>query len=141
MQSSPTLLPAVALRLSKGAVRLQMQGRWGAHPRPLCSASGTPAAAPVRSGHALCGRSSGRGTWRELHAAAQFNSVWKALDQNQRVELEKEAKKQKTKLSEKGLADAPAVFKPKTKLPKYLDALESRGPCSRWRLGEGPDRA
>jgi CRISPR-associated protein Csb1 len=56
-----------------------------------------------------------------LQAAAQFNSVWKALDEDQRGELEKEAKKQKTKLSEKGFADAPAVFKPKTKIPKYID--------------------
>lgn len=46
-----------------------------------------------------------------LHAAAQFNSVWKALDEDQQAELEKEAKKQKTKLSEKGLADAPATFR------------------------------
>jgi CRISPR-associated protein Csb1 len=45
-----------------------------------------------------------------LHAAAQFSSVWKALDESQRAELEKEAKSKKTKLSEKGLADAPATF-------------------------------
>jgi CRISPR-associated protein Csb1 len=56
-----------------------------------------------------------------LQAAAQFNSVWKGLDEAQRKELEKEAKKQKTKLSEKGFADAPAVFKPKTKIQKYID--------------------
>lgn len=46
-----------------------------------------------------------------LHAAAQFNSVWKALDEEQQAELEKEAKAKKTKLSEKGLADAPGVFR------------------------------
>ena len=56
-----------------------------------------------------------------LHAAAQFNSVWKALDESQQDALEKEAKAKKVKLSEKGFADAPAVFKAKTKLPKYLD--------------------
>jgi CRISPR-associated protein Csb1 len=56
-----------------------------------------------------------------LHAAAQFNSVWKALNDDQQAELTKEATKQKKKLSEKGLADAPAVFKAKTKIPKYLD--------------------
>jgi CRISPR-associated protein Csb1 len=46
-----------------------------------------------------------------LHAAAQFSSIWKALDESQRVELEKEAKSKKTKLSEKGFADAPATFR------------------------------
>jgi CRISPR-associated protein Csb1 len=46
-----------------------------------------------------------------LHAAAQFSSVWKALDESQRAELEKEAKSKKTKLSEKGFADAPATFR------------------------------
>ena len=55
-----------------------------------------------------------------LHAAAQFNSLWKGLNENQQAELTNEATKQKKKLSEKGLADAPAVFKTKTKLPKYL---------------------
>ena len=46
-----------------------------------------------------------------LHAAAQFNSVWKALHEEQQDELKKEAKAKKTKLSEKGFADAPAVFR------------------------------
>ncbi len=55
-----------------------------------------------------------------LHAAAQFNSVWKALDQSQQEELKKEAKAKKMDLSEKGLADAPAIFR-KTKLPQYRD--------------------
>jgi CRISPR-associated protein Csb1 len=50
-----------------------------------------------------------------LHAAAQFNSVWKALDEDQQAELQKEAKAKKTKLSEKGLADAPAVFRKTSK--------------------------
>ena len=56
-----------------------------------------------------------------LHAAAQFNSVWKALDDNQKDSLEKEAKAKKTKLSEKGFADAPATFR-KTKVVQYLDS-------------------
>lgn len=63
-----------------------------------------------------------------LHAAAQFTSVWKLLDKSQKDELEKAGKVKKkkddddgeTKLSSIGLADAPAVFKPKTKLPKFL---------------------
>jgi CRISPR-associated protein Csb1 len=46
-----------------------------------------------------------------LHAAAQFNSVWKALDSRDQEELEKEASNRKTKLSEKGFADAPAIFR------------------------------
>ena len=46
-----------------------------------------------------------------LFAAAQFNSVWKALDPEQQAALEKEAKTKKTKLSSKGLADAPATFR------------------------------
>jgi CRISPR-associated protein Csb1 len=46
-----------------------------------------------------------------LYAAAQFNSVWKALSENQQAELEKEAKAKKTRLSEKGFADAPATFR------------------------------
>lgn len=50
-----------------------------------------------------------------LHAAAQFNSVWKALDEDQQEALAKEAKAKKVKLSVKGFADAPAIFKPKAK--------------------------
>ena len=55
-----------------------------------------------------------------LHAAAQFNSVWKLLDEEQQEELKKEAKAKKTELSEKGLADAPATFR-KTKVQQYRD--------------------
>ena len=46
-----------------------------------------------------------------LHAAAQFNSIWKSLDPAQQRELEKEAKVRKTRLSEKGFQDAPATFR------------------------------
>jgi CRISPR-associated protein Csb1 len=57
-----------------------------------------------------------------LHNAAQFNSVWKALSEEQKEELEKEAKAKKVKLSEKGFADAPAIFrKMKLELPKIRD--------------------
>src|SRR5581483_2914367 len=56
-----------------------------------------------------------------LHAAAQFNSVWKLLDEQEQEELKREAKAKKT-LSEKGLADAPATFrKTTTKIPQYRD--------------------
>ncbi|MGI8604406.1 MAG: type I-G CRISPR-associated RAMP protein Csb1/Cas7g [Verrucomicrobiales bacterium] len=54
-----------------------------------------------------------------LHAAAQFNSVWKELDEKQRKELQDEAKKQKKKLSVKGFADAPATFRD-TKAAQYV---------------------
>ncbi len=49
-----------------------------------------------------------------LHSAAQFNSVWKDLDETQKKALQDEAKKQKKKLSVKGFADAPAIFYPKS---------------------------
>jgi len=55
-----------------------------------------------------------------LHAAAQFNSVWKRLDADQRNQLEAEAKKQKKELSEYGLKDSPAVFRSR-RVKKYLD--------------------
>lgn len=52
-----------------------------------------------------------------LHAAAQFNSVWKGLDPADRDELVKEEKKPKKKeLSVVGLKDAPSVLR-KTKMP------------------------
>ena len=57
---------------------------------------------------------------QRLHAAAQFNSVWKALDEDQQNELKKEAKAKKIKLSEKGFADAPAIFR-KATVSQYLD--------------------
>jgi CRISPR-associated protein Csb1 len=46
-----------------------------------------------------------------LYSAAQFNSVWKLLDEDQKAELEKFAKDSKVKLSEVGFADAPATFR------------------------------
>ena len=55
-----------------------------------------------------------------LHSAAQFNSVWKALNDEQKKELEKEAKNQKVKLSVKGFADAPGVFR-NTKTPQIKE--------------------
>jgi CRISPR-associated protein Csb1 len=56
-----------------------------------------------------------------LHTAAQFNSVWKALTDEQKSELEK-AKPKGVKLSEKGFADAPAVFrKTKRSIPRLKD--------------------
>lgn len=58
-----------------------------------------------------------------LHSAAQFNSVWKALDKSQQDELNKEeTKKEMQELSDVGLKDAPATFR-KTKIPTYKDNL------------------
>ena len=54
-----------------------------------------------------------------LHTAAQFNSVWKSLDESQQKELDEEARAKQTKLSEKGFADAPSTFR-KTKAAQYL---------------------
>jgi len=56
-----------------------------------------------------------------LHAAAQFNSIWKLLDEEQQEALKKEAEAKKVKLSEKGLADAPGVFRPKLKLKNFVN--------------------
>ena len=53
-----------------------------------------------------------------LHAAAQFNSIWKKLDEAQQSDLKKAAEKEKVDLSSKGLADAPATFR-KTKMQQY----------------------
>ncbi len=50
-----------------------------------------------------------------LHAAAQYNSVWKLLDEDQREALKKEeAKKGNKDRADVGLADAPAVFRDRT---------------------------
>jgi len=56
-----------------------------------------------------------------LHAAAQFNSVWKALDEDQQNELKKDAKAKKVELSEKGFADAPGVFRKSDKVPQFRE--------------------
>ncbi len=45
----------------------------------------------------------------QLQSAAQFNSVWKGLDQTQREDLEAHAAKKKVKLSVAGFKDTPAT--------------------------------
>lgn len=61
----------------------------------------------------------------KLHSAAQFNSVWKALNEDQQSDLTKEAKAKKTKLSEKGFADAPAAFRKVSKsAAKYMQEFK-----------------
>ena len=50
-----------------------------------------------------------------LRAAAQYNSVWKNLDEGQQADLRSEEKKKgRQKRSKVGLADAPAVFRDST---------------------------
>lgn len=58
-----------------------------------------------------------------LHAAAQFNSVWKELDEQQQEELKKAVKDKdkEGKLSTAGLADAPGVFRKTEKVPQFRD--------------------
>jgi CRISPR-associated protein Csb1 len=78
-----------------------------------------------------------------LHGAAQYNSVWKLLDEQQRKELKDIAKAEKVKLSEKGFNDAPAIFrKTSDKIAKFKDGqpnpearilggIVARGPITR----------
>jgi len=64
-----------------------------------------------------------------LSGAAQFNSVWKLLTDDQKAELEKEAKAKKMKLSEKGFADAPAIFrKVSTSVAKSMTEFKNGSP-------------
>ena len=60
-----------------------------------------------------------------LHAAAQFNSVWKMLDDDQKADLDKEAKARKIKLSAKGFKDAPGVFRQNVKVPERLHGVRN----------------
>ena len=66
-----------------------------------------------------------------LHSAAQFNSVWKALNEEQKQALEKEAKVKKIKLSVKGFADAPATFRDDARKERVLGGVLAKGPIER----------
>ncbi|GDY13102.1 type I-U CRISPR-associated protein Cas7 [Planctomycetota bacterium] len=66
-----------------------------------------------------------------LHSAAQFNSVWKALSQEQQQELEKEAKSKKIKLSVKGFQDAPATFRDDARKERVLGGVLAGGSIER----------
>jgi CRISPR-associated protein Csb1 len=58
-----------------------------------------------------------------LHSAAQFNSIWKALGEDEQTALEEESKKKgRTKLSVAGLADAPSTFRT-DKLPHFVNGI------------------
>lgn len=111
VHSSPTLAPCMA----KAFGALKQRGDAG----PLCRLAPTSLLFGVWDSRGGSGEKRPRlvraiiRAWdvQTLHAAAQFNSVWKALDTDQQTELEKEAKAKNTKLSEKGFADAPATFR------------------------------
>jgi len=55
-----------------------------------------------------------------LHSAAQFNSVWKSLSEEQKQELDKAPKAKGVKLSTAGFADAPATFRKTKKIPQFV---------------------
>jgi CRISPR-associated protein Csb1 len=65
-----------------------------------------------------------------LHSAAQYNSIWKLLDEQQRKILKDEAKAKKVKLSDKGFNDVPSVFR-KTDKARVLGGIIARGPITR----------
>ena len=127
VQSSPSLLKLVGPAFKK----LQ-QGDAG----PLCAIAPTSLVFGVWDSRGDTGEKRPRlvrsiiRAWNvePLHAAAQFNSVWKLLDEEQQEALKNEAKAKKVELSEKGFADAPATFR-KTKALQYRDGspnLEAR---------------
>ncbi len=129
VQSSPTLANDIA----KAFAALKRNGDAG----PLCAIAPTSLVFGVWDSRGGTGEKRPRlvraiiRAWdvEPLHAAAQFNSVWKALDEDQRADLEKEAKDKKTKLSEKGLADAPATFrKVGTTAARYLQEFRDGAP-------------
>lgn len=129
VQSSPTLRTAVA----RAFHALRYRGDAG----PLCEIAPTSLLFGVWDSRGDTGEKRPRlvrsviRAWnvQPLHGAAQFNSVWKALDDDQQKELEEEAKKRKTKLSEKGFADAPAVFrKVSTSAAKYMQEFRDGAP-------------
>jgi CRISPR-associated protein Csb1 len=129
VQSSPQLLTAIA----EAFEALRRTGDAG----PLCVLAPTSLVFGVWDSRGGTGEKRPRlvraiiRAWdvEPLHAAAQFNSVWKALDENQRAELRKEAKSKKRDLSEIGLADAPATFRKLGQTAaKYLHEFRDGGP-------------
>lgn len=111
VHSSPTLAPEIA----RAFRALKRNG----NAEPLCQLAPTSLLFGVWDSRGGSGEKRPRlirsiiRAWNvePLYAAAQFNSIWKALDSGQQDELEKEAKAKKMKLSEKGFADAPATFR------------------------------
>lgn len=130
VQSSPELLKLIAPAFKK----LQ-QGDAG----PLCAIAPTSLVFGVWDSRGDTGEKRPRlvrsiiRAWdvEPLHAAAQFNSVWKLLDEEQQEELEKAVnEKDKTgKLSTAGLKDAPATFRKVSKsAAKYMHEFRDGSP-------------
>lgn len=119
VQSSPTLLALV-----EPAFKALQRGDAG----PLCGIAPTSLVFGVWDSRGDTGEKRPRlvrsiiRAWdvEPLHAAAQFNSAWKLLDERQQEELKLAAKASRTDLSKKGLADAPATFR-KTRVQQYRD--------------------
>ena len=129
VQSSPTLLPEVA----KAFRALRDTGDAG----PMCALAPTSLVFGVWDSRGETGEKRPRlvrsliRAWDvdTLHAAAQFNSVWKGLDEEQQDVLRKEAKSKQTKLSVKGFADAPATFrKVSTGAARYMQEFRDGSP-------------
>lgn len=112
VQSSPTLLP----QIESAFETLRKTGNAG----PLCTIAPTSLVFGCWDSRGGSGEKRPRlvrsiiRAWNvePLHAAAQFNSVWKFLSDEQKKELTDESKKKgRSKLSDKGFNDAPAVFR------------------------------
>lgn len=61
-----------------------------------------------------------------LHSAAQYNSVWKMLSEEDKNALEKEAKAKKVDLAVKGFKDVPAIFRKTDKVPKFREGRPNK---------------
>jgi CRISPR-associated protein Csb1 len=130
VQSSPKLLKLIA-----PAFRELQKGDAG----PLCAIAPTSLVFGVWDSRGGTGEKRPRlvrsiiRAWdvEPLHAAAQFNSIWKVLDEEQQGELEKAVKdKDKTrKLSTAGLKDAPVTFrKVSNSAAKYMHEFRDGSP-------------
>jgi CRISPR-associated protein Csb1 len=129
VQSSPTL----ATDIAEAFKSLKQTGNAG----PLCKLAPTSLVFGVWDSRGDTGEKRPRlvraiiRAWdvETLHSAAQFTSISKALSEEQRDELKKEAKAKKKDLSTQGLADAPATFrKVGTNAAKYMHEFRDGAP-------------
>jgi len=128
VQSSPTLLP----KIEEAFQTLRKTG----NAAPLCTIAPTSLLFGCWDSRGGSGEKRPRlvraiiRAWDvdQLQSAAQFNSVWKALDRDQRSALEKALPKGK-KLSEKGFKDATAVKYKDGR--RVLGGILVRGPIQR----------
>ncbi|WP_447972938.1 type I-G CRISPR-associated RAMP protein Csb1/Cas7g [Nitrospira sp. Kam-Ns4a] len=132
VQSSPSLL-----KLVEPAFKALQRGDAG----PLCALAPTSLVFGVWDSRGDTGEKRPRlvrsiiRAWdvEPLHAAAQFNSIWKLLDEEQQKELTDAAKKQgkdwEKRMSGAGLKDAPATFrKVSTSAAKYMHESRDGSP-------------